>query len=616
MKVLLRHITTAALSFLLSSNALADMGVWEDSTGEATIADVMANADRLFDESREIPRGTTASNWWLRTQLVNLGDSPANQYIAVAGTQPQRVIAFDKLVDGSIREQWSGRAVSAAERVVASSIPSFRYRLDPGETRDVFLRFSAHELINVDVSVLSESDAAFLDARYNWQFAAILSALFVFFAIMISRFISTREWVFGLYAIYIALVSIGAADRFAGLYFLTGIEILGSVQLIYICSAISMYVFGACIFLIYKDFHFNGMKELLNLTLIGVVFLCLMTVVNPELAARLVGTTVGITLVGIMTMLVWIPLRARAPLSGQVFFGWSLAFLGYSGAVLNHSGVVGSIGNGLIIYGLTAEILVFTLLFFETYRLQVDEQRRREQESLRLEHTMQLASIGEMTATVTHEIQQPLSVIKLTVANVKRLISKVSLDDIDAVTERLDRITAMADRTNRLTEHIRRSSRVATDRSQVSNLRDCIESCEMMLSEKLTEHQVSLDAELPDNLPLIRLHPLSLDQVILNILKNAVDAMADLSSDDKSIHIAASKASDNRVSITIEDLGGGIPEDVLPQIFDRFFTTKGAAKGTGIGLSYVKALVTEAGGAITAGNTSSGARFEILLPHV
>jgi signal transduction histidine kinase len=615
-KILLRHITTAAFSFLLSSSALADMGVWEDSTGAATIADVMANADRLFDESREIPRGSTASNWWLRTQLVNLGDLPATQYIAVEGTQPQRVIAFDQLVDGSIREQLTGRAVSAAERSVASSIPSFRYRLDPGETRDVFLRFSANELINVDVSVLPETDAVFLNARYNYQFAAILSALFVFFAIMISRFISTREWVFGLYAIYIALVSIGAADRFAGLYFLTGIEILGSVQLIYISSAISMYVFGACVFLIYKDFHFNGMKELLNLTLIAVMFLCLMAVVNPELAARLVGTTVGIALVGIMTMLVWIPFRARAPLSRQVFFGWSLAFAGYGGAVLNHSGVVGSIGNGLIIYGLSAEILVFTLLFFETYRLQVDEQRRREQESLRLEHTMQLASIGEMTATVTHEIQQPLSVIKLTVANVKRLISKVSLDDIDAVTERLDRITAMADRTNRLTEHIRRSSRVATDRSLVSNLRDSIESCEMMLSEKLTEHQVRLDAELPEDLPSIRLHPLSLDQVILNVMKNAVDAMADLSSDDKSIQITASKASDNRVSITIEDLGGGIPEDALPHIFDRFFTTKGAVKGTGIGLSYVKALVTEAGGAITAGNTSLGARFEILLPHV
>lgn len=616
MKILLRHITTAAFSFLLSSSALADMGVWEDSTGAATIADVMANADRLFDESREIPRGSTASNWWLRTQLVNLGDLPATQYIAVEGTQPQRVIAFDQLVDGSIREQLTGRAVSAAERSVASSIPSFRYRLDPGETRDVFLRFSANELINVDVSVLSETDAVFLNARYNYQFAAILSALFVFFAIMISRFISTREWVFGLYAIYIALVSIGAADRFAGLYFLTGIEILGSVQLIYISSAISMYVFGACVFLIYKDFHFNGVKELLNLTLIGVVFLCLMAVVNPELAARLVGTTVGIALVGIMTMLVWIPFRARAPLSRQVFFGWSLAFAGYGGAVLNHSGVVGSIGNGLIIYGLSAEILVFTLLFFETYRLQVDEQRRREQESLRLEHTMQLASIGEMTATVTHEIQQPLSVIKLTVANVKRLISKVSLDDIDAVTERLDRITAMADRTNRLTEHIRRSSRVATDRSQVSNLWDSIESCKMMLSERLIEHQVRLDAELPEDLPSIRLHPLSLDQVILNVMKNAVDAMADLSSDDKSIQITASKASDNRVSITIEDLGGGIPEDALPHIFDRFFTTKGAVKGTGIGLSYVKALVTEAGGAITAGNTSLGARFEILLPHV
>jgi signal transduction histidine kinase len=615
-KILLRHITTAAFSFLLSSSALADMGVWEDSTGAATIADVMANADRLFDESREIPRGSTASNWWLRTQLVNLGDLPATQYIAVEGTQPQRVIAFDQLVDGSIREQLTGRAVSAAERSVASSIPSFRYRLDPGETRDVFLRFSANELINVDVSVLSETDAVFLNARYNYQFAAILSALFVFFAIMISRFISTREWVFGLYAIYIALVSIGAADRFAGLYFLTGIEILGSVQLIYISSAISMYVFGACVFLIYKDFHFNGVKELLNLTLIGVMFLCLMAVVNPELAARLVGTTVGIALVGIMTMLVWIPFRARAPLSRQVFFGWSLAFAGYGGAVLNHSGVVGSIGNGLIIYGLSAEILVFTLLFFETYRLQVDEQRRREQESLRLEHTMQLASIGEMTATVTHEIQQPLSVIKLTVANVKRLISKVSLDDIDAVTERLDRITAMADRTNRLTEHIRRSSRVATDRSQVSNLWDSIESCKMMLSERLIEHQVRLDAELPEDLPSIRLHPLSLDQVILNVMKNAVDAMADLSSDDKSIQITASKASDNRVSITIEDLGGGIPEDALPHIFDRFFTTKGAVKGTGIGLSYVKALVTEAGGAITAGNTSLGARFEILLPHV
>jgi C4-dicarboxylate-specific signal transduction histidine kinase len=105
-----------------------------------------------------------------------------------------------------------------------------------------------------------------------------------------------------------------------------------------------------------------------------------------------------------------------------------------------------------------------------------------------------------------------------------------------------------------------------------------------------------------------------MEQVILNLLTNARDAMA---GSDRESKITLRVFETNKgVHITTEDTGGGIPEDILPRIFDPFYTTKEMGKGTGLGLSISYGIIRDMNGIIVADNIGNGARFEITLPIV
>jgi C4-dicarboxylate-specific signal transduction histidine kinase len=108
-------------------------------------------------------------------------------------------------------------------------------------------------------------------------------------------------------------------------------------------------------------------------------------------------------------------------------------------------------------------------------------------------------------------------------------------------------------------------------------------------------------------------HTIQIEQVILNLLSNAKDAMAE--SDGEAKIILQVFEDDEGVHITSEDTGGGIPEDILPRIFEPFYTTKKMGKGTGLGLSVSYGIIHDANGTIVAENTDDGARFTITLPN-
>lgn len=111
-----------------------------------------------------------------------------------------------------------------------------------------------------------------------------------------------------------------------------------------------------------------------------------------------------------------------------------------------------------------------------------------------------------------------------------------------------------------------------------------------------------------------KIHPLRLEQVLLNLIGNALDAIAAANPHQKWIRLSAQNSSADAIIITIEDSAEGIPGELIGRVFDPFFTTKEVGKGTGLGLSISFNIIQDAGGDLSVENTDHGARFTIKLP--
>jgi len=228
-----------------------------------------------------------------------------------------------------------------------------------------------------------------------------------------------------------------------------------------------------------------------------------------------------------------------------------------------------------------------------------------------------LATLGEMATSVAHELNQPLNVIRMASGNVQRKLRKGNVDT-EYLLGKLERIAAQTERAASIITHMRMFGRKADDSPSQIHPCDMMEGALDLMGEqlRLEEIEVRVGAR-PEHCPLILGHQVQLEQVILNLLTNARDAI--LSHDDlneKWIRLAVEITGPESVQIIVEDNGGGIPDKVIERIFEPFYTTKEIGKGTGLGLSVSYGIIREMGGSIEAGNGAQGARFTITLPIV
>jgi PAS domain S-box-containing protein len=248
--------------------------------------------------------------------------------------------------------------------------------------------------------------------------------------------------------------------------------------------------------------------------------------------------------------------------------------------------------------------------------LGVDDTDRREAEQA-LFDSERMATVGEMAATMAHEIAQPLQVINLAAGSAQDELLQVAdvggQPDPEYLTSKLKRIAAQTERASRIIGELRSFVRGTSDEQPVAfdpaaAMRGAID----LTRHALAQTRVTLSLPPSDGLPAVMGHVARLEQVLVNLINNARDAGA------PSIAVIADvlQRDDRRfVRILIEDTGPGIAPDVLPRLFDTFVTTKARGKGTGLGLRICRRIVEEIGGTISAANRGDGgARFEIVLP--
>lgn len=228
-----------------------------------------------------------------------------------------------------------------------------------------------------------------------------------------------------------------------------------------------------------------------------------------------------------------------------------------------------------------------------------------------------LASLGEMAAGIAHEMNQPLTVIKLTVTGILRFIEKgIKIDD-EKITSELKTIDQQIERISGIIDHLRTFSRRESDVQKSSaNVNDLIRNCFKLIGEQLRLRGIDVVLDL-EELPITMVDSNKLEQVFFNIIGNARDAMEDLPSEngnEKKLNVHSFRDGDY-IIVTFLDAGGGIPEEIRDKIFEPFFTTKEVGKGTGIGLSISYNLMKVLNGEISFSvDDGVGTTFRVEIP--
>lgn len=246
-----------------------------------------------------------------------------------------------------------------------------------------------------------------------------------------------------------------------------------------------------------------------------------------------------------------------------------------------------------------------------TEAIQRREQELREKQD-QLVQAGKLATLGELTTGVAHELNNPLNNIGLFVGNVIDML-EMNVEDRPAILRELRNTMRQVRKATEIISHLRTFGRAAHVSRVPVSLNEVIERATSLLQEQLRIRQIDLVLDLPKHDgPMVVGNAIRLEQVFINLLTNARDAVSE--TDHKRITISCAVEGGTAV-LLFQDTGSGIPPGLEERIFDPFFTTKQVGSGTGLGLSITYGIITDHGGTISVVSPpEGGAAFTIRLP--
>jgi PAS domain S-box-containing protein len=253
-----------------------------------------------------------------------------------------------------------------------------------------------------------------------------------------------------------------------------------------------------------------------------------------------------------------------------------------------------------------------------TDRKQAEAQLRESERNLRdtqekLAHMMRVITMGELTASIAHEVNQPLSGIMTNAGTCLRMLA-ADPPDVAGACETARRTIRDA---NRASDVIVRLRALFTGKELTTETMDLNEATREVIALSMSElqrHRVMLRPELADDLPLVTANRVQLQQVVLNLLRNACDAMAGVDDGPRQLLIRTERDEDDRVRLTVQDVGVGLEPHVVDKIFQAFYTTK--SSGMGIGLSVSRSIIEKHGGRLWGEpNDGPGATFAFSIPR-
>ena len=247
---------------------------------------------------------------------------------------------------------------------------------------------------------------------------------------------------------------------------------------------------------------------------------------------------------------------------------------------------------------------------------QMAEQKRTEEtlQATRAElaRAARIATIGELTASIAHEVNQPLAAV---VANSDACVAWLSREspNLEEARSAAEHATQGATRASEVIARIRSLITKATPEKSRVEINRVIEQTAALAEGQAARNHVAIQLELSPNLPVVFGDSIQLQQVILNLVVNGIEAMTASSDRPKALLLRSESENGGQIRVTVQDSGIGLSEAVMSRLFEPFFTTR--TKGMGMGLSISRSIVEAHGGRLWAeSNGSGGATFQFTLP--
>jgi NO-binding membrane sensor protein with MHYT domain len=264
----------------------------------------------------------------------------------------------------------------------------------------------------------------------------------------------------------------------------------------------------------------------------------------------------------------------------------------------------------LAIAGITFVILAFASVASMTERRRADEALRQAQTELA--HVNRVTTMGQLAASISHEIKQPITAV-ITNANAGLLWLAAQPPDLEEVRDAFDRVIKAGNQAGEVIGRIRAIIKKAPPRKDDLEINEAILEVIALTHGELVKNGVSLRTQLAAGLPLVQGDKVQLQQVILNLIINAVEAMSGVSEGSRELLISTGRDASSGLVVAVQDSGPGLEPESFDRLFDPFYTTKSG--GMGMGLPICRSIVEAHGGQMwAAANVPQGAVFQFTLP--
>jgi signal transduction histidine kinase len=238
------------------------------------------------------------------------------------------------------------------------------------------------------------------------------------------------------------------------------------------------------------------------------------------------------------------------------------------------------------------------------------EQRFRTMQA-ELAHANRLATLGQLTASITHEVKQPLAAVLLNAQAAQRFLARQP-PDLEGGKKAMDRAVQDCIRAAEVVDRTRALGRKEAERKDSVEINKAIAEVIGLTRNELLKNSVEVQTQLAEGLPVIQGSRVQLQQVMLNLIVNAIEAMSQTGDDRRDLLISTRSQADC-ILIAVRDSGPGLPEGAIERAFEAFYTTK--SSGLGMGLSICRSIIEDHGGRLwAAANEPNGAAFQFTIP--
>ncbi|HRP85990.1 MAG TPA: PAS domain S-box protein [Gammaproteobacteria bacterium] len=275
----------------------------------------------------------------------------------------------------------------------------------------------------------------------------------------------------------------------------------------------------------------------------------------------------------------------------------------------------GSIVHALVNLSLISDhdgrpLLIVSQILDRTDVVQAEMEARKQRE--RLAHVARLGTLGEMAAGIAHELNQPLAAIANYTQACQRLLAAGDMEP-DELGQVLGRVTAQARRAGDVIHRLRAFVRRHTPDRRHRDANELIQEILPLVEMDCRAHEVELELAFQVDLPKVQVDGIQLQQVLLNLTRNAVEAMNAVEAETRRLVVRTVALNEDEVELAVEDTGPGVADGLREQLFEPFFTTK--PEGMGLGLSLSRSIIEAHGGTLRYDSgTEKGSVFRIRLP--